>query len=601
MIIIKRIISITLVVAGVFMAIGSNIPVLAADSSRDDFTASPIQYNLSVDGESASLWGYVIADHVYFKLRDLAMVLNDTEKHFEVTWTADDGKKQVKLSPQLSYTPTGGELSGLPHGTKAIAHSATTHFYIDTSRIPLRAFTVNDVHYIMLSDLAANMRFAATCDEENHMTEIDTKTYDTGLYSFSFPEGWSAGGDIYFLNFNRSGDPVGSLIIRNYDPDNPVSQFQDNHRETLSSENLSGFAYPAAKALIRATQPAAANDDSYVDELHIYIMLADLRCAFDFSFDSAKVDEQTASEIVRGFVPNETAIKMNTVASQWAHAIQNRDGRAQYELLNANLQTEFYDYYEAVNWVTGVSSPWVNSYTVEISGNRAVVFYEGMTSQGFAGYTIDNLSFSEENGQLKISGIDGVNDLTGYNVQKNVVNLQSTLIGASACASHIKTGNPGPAKSDSLNEPDSSHVDFTRFAKSDTWQKNKLQWLSYIDNSYWQALYDQNYFIIAGNSQGSKINAAIGMEYELNSPGNYPPFDSVTILSLYSDIHSIKTDENNILVTIESKSAGYDAVYIPHAEMSRLPHDINTEGSEFCNFVFINSKGDILHKKRAYF
>ncbi len=91
------------------------------------------------------------------------------------------------------------------------------------------------------------------------------------------------------------------------------------------------------------------------------------------------------------------------------------------------------------------------------------------------------------------------------------------------------------------------------------------------------------------------------MKYELTSPGNYAPSDSVMILSLYSNINSIKTDENNILVTIEPKSAGYDAVNIAHQEMSRLPHtissDVNTEGSEVYNFVFIDSKGDTLYKE----
>ncbi|WP_347490414.1 hypothetical protein ABDB91_04380 [Desulfoscipio sp. XC116] len=71
------------------------------------------------------------------------------------------------------------------------------------------------------------------------------------------------------------------IPMRAYDPEHPIAQFEDNHRVTLSSETLDGFDYPAAKALIRATQPAAANDDSHVDELHIYIMLADLRCAYD--------------------------------------------------------------------------------------------------------------------------------------------------------------------------------------------------------------------------------------------------------------------------------------------------------------------------------
>ncbi|MDF9409933.1 hypothetical protein L7E55_16545 [Pelotomaculum isophthalicicum JI] len=51
------------------------------------------------------------------------------------------------------------------------------------------------------------------------------------------------------------------------------------------------------------------------------------------------------------------------------------------------------------------------------------------------------------------------------------------LIVASGCSSNPKILSPEPAKSDSANEPDSSHVNFTRFAGSDNWQKNKLQWL----------------------------------------------------------------------------------------------------------------------------
>jgi len=417
--IIKRMISITMVIAWAFMAIGPGIPVLAADSRGDAFTAVPIQYSLSVDGKNVSLWAYVIDSDVYFKLRDLAMVLNDTERHFAVTWTDVCGNKQVKLSPQLSYTPMGEELSQRSPVTKAVAHPAAASFYIDTRRIPLRAFTVSDTHYILLADLAANLSFAEACDQERHIAKIDTTRYDTGLYSFLLPEAWKTEGNAEDLNFTRSGHSVGYLDLLTYDPDCTISQFQGNHRETLSSENLSGFAYPAAKALIRATRPAAANDDSFVDELHIYIMLSNLRCAFDFSFDSAQVDEKTAIAIVKSLVPQETALKIYPIACQWAGAIKNRDGRAQYKLMTAGMQSDCHDFYESCGWITGCSSPWVDGYVIEISENRAMVFYESITSVGFAGYAIDELSFSEENGQLRISGLNGVNDLTGYNAQEN--------------------------------------------------------------------------------------------------------------------------------------------------------------------------------------
>lgn len=415
-----------LILAAVLMSSLLCTPALAATGTLN-VAATPIEYSLYVAGKDISLWVYGIDGGVYFKLRDLAMALKGTEKQFGVSW--DGSKKAVSLTTGTAYTPVGGELSEPSepsNDTGAVAHSPTTLFYIDNRQIPIRAYIVNGTHYIMLSDLTANLMFATGYDEEMRMAKISTKAYYTDLYAFSLPEGWIAKGSAYDLQFTRSGEPVGTFIIRNYDPDKPISQFRDNHRETLSSENLSDFEdfptlkkYPVAKAIIRATQPAAANNDSYVDELHIYIMLADSRCAFDFCFDSAKVDEQTAMEIVKGFSPNEAAIQKNTAAAEWALAIQKRDGRAQYELLSAELQAEFKDYYEAVNWVTGVSSPWVNSWTIEVSGSRAIVFYEGMTSEGFAGYTIDNLTFSEENEQLKISDIDGVNDFSGHKAQND--------------------------------------------------------------------------------------------------------------------------------------------------------------------------------------
>lgn len=418
---VKKLFGLILVTVLVFSSLYT--PALAAAGRDSDFTM-PVPYTFSVDGKSVSLWAYKIGDGIsfkaYFKLRDIAMVLNRTDKQFDVSW--DGAKNAVSLTTGALYTPVGGEFDAPAHDMSA--YLPTTVFYIDKRQVPMRSYIVNNTHYVELSDLAENLMFASACNEVKHTVDIDTKTYNTGIYSFSLPEGWSAGGDTFYKELTRSGEPVGSFIIRNYDPDKPISQLQDNHRETLSSEDLSGFTYPAVKALIRATQPAAAQDDSYVDELHIYILLGDLNCAFDFCFDSAKVDEQTVMKIAKGFTPNKATIEKNTIAAEWAQAIQGRDGRTQCELLSAELQAEFKDYYEAVNWVTGVSSPWVNSWVVEVSGNSTVVFYENSTSKGFAGYTIDNLFFSEENGHLKISGIDGDNNFSGYSSDKDAIPLR---------------------------------------------------------------------------------------------------------------------------------------------------------------------------------
>ncbi len=60
------------------------------------------------------------------------------------------------------------------------------------------------------------------------------------------------------------------------------------------------------------------------------------------------------------------------VATAWAKAAKDRNGAVQYMLLCPNLQKANLANLEALNWVTGVSSPSISSYKIipqEIKGN----------------------------------------------------------------------------------------------------------------------------------------------------------------------------------------------------------------------------------------
>lgn len=63
----------------------------------------------------------------------------------------------------------------------------------------------------------------------------------------------------------------------------------------------------------------------------------------------------------------------------------DRDGKAQYDLLSTQLQAAVYASYKAEHWVTGCSSPWVQSYEVSMNGDNAVVTYIYATSEGPSG------------------------------------------------------------------------------------------------------------------------------------------------------------------------------------------------------------------------
>jgi hypothetical protein len=103
-----------------------------------------------------------------------------------------------------------------------------------------------------------------------------------------------------------------------------------------------------------------------------------------------------------------TQTQRRNLARQWAQAVMDRDGKAQYDLLSTQLQTASYASYKAGDWVTGVSSPWVQSYEVSMNGDNAVMTYTYATSEGPAGRSQETLSFIEEDGKLRIGGFLGL-------------------------------------------------------------------------------------------------------------------------------------------------------------------------------------------------
>ena len=86
----------------------------------------------------------------------------------------------------------------------------------------------------------------------------------------------------------------------------------------------------------------------------------------------------------------------------------DRDGKAQYDLLSTQLQAAVYASSKAEHWVTGCSSPWVQSYEVSMNGDNAVVTYIYATSEGPSGPPQETLSFIEEDGKLRIGGFLGL-------------------------------------------------------------------------------------------------------------------------------------------------------------------------------------------------
>ncbi len=136
-------------------------------------TALPTSAKVTVNGTVVEFDAYNINGNNYFKLRDIAFALNDTEKKFEVTW--DASKNAINLVSDTLYTPIGGELlkgSGL---TKTCILS-TSKIFKDDSEIRLTAYNISGYNYFKLRDLGTAFNFNVAWDSTTKTVAIDTKS-----------------------------------------------------------------------------------------------------------------------------------------------------------------------------------------------------------------------------------------------------------------------------------------------------------------------------------------------------------------------------------------------------------------------------------------
>ncbi|MGB9866499.1 MAG: sigma factor regulator N-terminal domain-containing protein [Bacillota bacterium] len=103
---------------------------------------------------------------------------------------------------------------------------------------------------------------------------------------------------------------------------------------------------------------------------------------------SAVVDaaERRAAMLERCLRPESPA----WVAHTWARAVKERNGALQFALLSPELRAKYRSAFERCGWVTGVSSPWVESYAVTCVGRSDGVYtyeirFRMVASTGYAG------------------------------------------------------------------------------------------------------------------------------------------------------------------------------------------------------------------------
>ena len=136
--------------------------------------AAPTNDRLTVDGVLQNPTVYKIGGSNYFKIRDLAAVLNGTGKQFSVGY--DGATNSVTATTGQGYAKLAGDLAGPPAGGNKSAVLSNDAIYVDGARIQAEVYKIDGSNYFKLRDLGTALGFSVDWNAAQGMIVSTTGT-----------------------------------------------------------------------------------------------------------------------------------------------------------------------------------------------------------------------------------------------------------------------------------------------------------------------------------------------------------------------------------------------------------------------------------------
>lgn len=153
------------------IAAGLSALMMACAGAANTATATPTGNSIYVDGKQVNGAAYMINSNNYFKLRDIAAMVNGSVKQFEVSW--NQTKKRIDLTSNKAYTVVGGELA-LPSNSSRSAKESSATVYRDGAKTAYTGYTISDNNYYKLRDLCKDMDIGVKYDNATKRVDILT-------------------------------------------------------------------------------------------------------------------------------------------------------------------------------------------------------------------------------------------------------------------------------------------------------------------------------------------------------------------------------------------------------------------------------------------
>ncbi len=132
--------------------------------------ATPTTSKLLIDGKYVTPVAYNINGSNYFKLRDLAYILNGTGSQFDVGWDSD--QKLITINTGVNYNAVGGEMTSSADSQNVSA--SNVEISVNGQSISLTAYNIGGNNYFMLRDLGEYLGFDVDWDSASSSIIVNT-------------------------------------------------------------------------------------------------------------------------------------------------------------------------------------------------------------------------------------------------------------------------------------------------------------------------------------------------------------------------------------------------------------------------------------------
>ena len=136
-------------------------------------SAKPSPHKVFVNGTQIDVAAYLINGNNYYKLRDVAAILNGTPSQFDVTWNAEG--EYIYLAHDLPYQSVGGELTGVASAVESISQT-TDPIYDNGEAVHFSGYKINGNNYYKIRDIADRFDFAVSYDAAEQAVLIESSS-----------------------------------------------------------------------------------------------------------------------------------------------------------------------------------------------------------------------------------------------------------------------------------------------------------------------------------------------------------------------------------------------------------------------------------------